>query len=270
VANLSAALEGASQGLDQLAERANQREMMEAEAMRAENLTALKNYYTTGRELAVTGARGRMLIDVSDHRDAAEHTDRDEEIDRQEQGRAQNQAAAQGRSLSDAEALQNSAFTNQAELQARAQGHAGRAQDRRTAMGQIIKARAAKSQTNAWISNYQQQKGYTQAQLLNAAKYDPVLRGKFSALSSADALEQSARGMLDQRPALVSPYGTSAPSTMPSGNPALMSIPQEEGPGISDEPYPPSDDAADQMGLSPADTEEAQDPTAAGSGPGGV
>jgi hypothetical protein len=264
VTNLAAAFEGASQGLDELASHAGQQEMAEAQATRAENLAYLKSRWTMQRQLTVEGARKQALIDVTDHRNTGEHAARDEEIDRQESGRAQNQAAFQRQQLINTEQAQDNSFTNRTELHARSQGHAGRAQDRRTAMGQIIKARAAKSQINAWLANYQQQKGYTKAQLLNTAKYDQVLRAKFTALSSADALEQSARGMLDQRPDLESPYGASGPSMNPAPSSSLAP-PPTEGPGISDQPYPtPSGD--DQNGPSDEDMQEAEDPNDDGTG----
>ena len=61
--NLSAAFEGASQGLDQLASLQAQKEMQQAVAMRAENLVQLRNYLTTHRELIVTGQRTQALED---------------------------------------------------------------------------------------------------------------------------------------------------------------------------------------------------------------
>ena len=114
-------------------------------------------------------------------------------------------------------------------------------------MVQVIKARGQKSQINGWIANYQQQKGYSKDQLMNAAKYDPILRGKFNALNSADALEQSAQATLDQQPGLQTPYGASGPSTT-TPPPISLAPPPTEGPGISDNPYPDSS-AGDEIEM---------------------
>lgn len=266
MSNLAAAFEGASQGLDQLANYAGQREMEQATAMRAENLAQLKNYLTTHRELIVTGERAEALDDRDTKRIAAEHADRDEEIDRQEAGRARNQAATQHRSLADAEALQDNAFTNQAELQARGQGRSARVQTARDAILQANQARQQKAQIREWLLKYQKEGQDTGALagqppldaqgLAELARHDATLASQLQAYKDADAREQAATRATGKFP---SPYdrpsmpGAVAPANDPLASPPISNrlIPysDDEGPGVSDQPYP-SPSGADEIGLS--------------------
>lgn len=256
MANLSAAFAGAGQGLDQLAGAEMQREMMQAQMMRAENLAMLRNYLTTHRDLIVTQARGNVLKDVSDSRVAAQHSARDEEIDRQEAGRAANERSQQGRSLSDTEALQNNEFTNRLELQ----GRAGRTQQYRDAMTQAFQARTQKAQIRTWLTNYQKQNamfsanpggGIDSAGLAQAAQHDSVLASQLQAYKDADSREQAAQSSMNGMgsPYVTMPSGSSAPGALNS-SPALMPYDNEEGPGVSDEPYPSDSGAADEIGVS--------------------
>jgi hypothetical protein len=265
MSNLSAAFAGASQGLDQLASAEMQREMMQAQMMRAENLAYLRNYLTTHREVALTQVRGQMLEGVADHRAAAEHAARDEEIDRQEQGRSQNQAAAQRRQLIDTEAAQDNAFTNQGELQARAAGRMARVQASRNAVLQANQARQQKAAIRDWLGKYAAQSHgtldprlnqtdpFTAEQLTQFAQHDPVLKAQLLAYKDADAREQAANQAMGKFP---SPYDTpSAPGAVAPANDSLASPPTSlipipsEGPGISDSPYP-TPSAADEMWMS--------------------
>lgn len=267
--NFSAALEGASQGLDQLASLQAQKEMQQATAMRAENLAQLRNYLTTRRELIVTGERTQALEDRDTKRIAAEHANRDEEIDRQESGRERNQAAAQHQQLINTEHAQDNAFTNQAELQARGQGRAARVQAARSAAVQANQARADKAQIREWLGKYQQQShgpGTVAGDPLDAqrlfqlAQHDPVLKSQLQAYKDADAREQAATRAMGKFP---SPYDTPSTSgaVAPANDslaspPTSMLIPysDDEGPGVSNQPYP-SPSGADKIDLSGSTSE---------------
>jgi hypothetical protein len=215
MSNLSAAFEGASQGLGQMAGMAMQHEMAEAMAVRAENLAILRNQLSTRRELLVTGARGQVLNAVSNNRVAAEHTARDEEIDRQEGGRARNQSAAQHQQLINTEHAQDNAFVNQGELQ----GRTARVQASRDAMLQAQQARADKAQIRTWLANYSAKHPApgsladnpvpldTQG-LAQLAQHDPVLKSQLQAYKDASDREQAATRTMGKFP---SSYDT--PST---------------------------------------------------------
>jgi len=273
MSNLAAAFEGASQGLDELAAHANQREIAEASAMRAENLAQLKNYLTTHRELIVTDARTQALENVADHRTAGEHAARDEEIDRQEAGRARNRAVGQRRSLADAEALQDNTFTNQAELQARGRGRAARVQAGRDALVQASQARQQKAAIRDWLTKYAAQSHgdgsgtshlandpLDAQQLAQLAQHDAVLASQLRAYRDADAREQAATRAMGKFP---SPYDTpSTPGAVAPANDVLASPPLipysgNEGPGVSDQPHP-SQSGADEYMMSGTGDSSAQ------------
>ncbi|MGH3628056.1 MAG: hypothetical protein ACRDRL_11540 [Sciscionella sp.] len=248
-----------SQGLDQLADRANQREMMEAQMMRAENLAALRNYYTTHRELTVTKARGQTLIDLSDHRTTAEHAARDEEIDRENKGHASNEAATQSRQLSNAEHLQDSGFVNQNELR----GRVDRVQLYRANM--VRSAQIAKQIT---ALQAQMQK-YKTANTMNAGfenadestwNKDPTYHGMAGQYTALKMQQDSLQKQMNDDPYVIPGVGDGSGSTptRPSVPSYLMQQPAGQGAGMADQPYPQDSGGDESYMSSPDDGDDDQ------------
>lgn len=269
MSNLAAAFQGAAQGLDQMAGMQGQREMQEAMAMRAENLAYLNNALTTRRQVMMTDMRTSALEDRDQKRIAAESQARRGDIQLQENLRNSNRSRAQQQQLIDTEKAQDNAFTNQGELQARAAGRTARVQTARDAVVQANQARQQKATIREWLSKYSAQahgshdpRGtmttdpMTVRQLVQFAQYDPVLKAQLKAYKDADASEQAATRAMGRFPSQYdtpSTPGAVAPANDPLTSPPISNrlIPysDNEGPGVSDQPYP-SPSGADEIGLS--------------------